>query len=105
MVNAIQDRPTGVSDGQGVQLWLLSNRFEWLTVDGDVVSAVPMDSHLWVRAEKLCHQPILMNHASDAVAPPEAEESRLVTGARWSRGFGCGRCRARWPPEHRPWFR
>ena len=40
-----------------MRLWQVSNRFEWLDVDVDVDvgSAVPMDSHLWMRAENLCH--------------------------------------------------
>jgi hypothetical protein len=52
-----------------------------------------------VRAGNLCHQAIFMNHASGAVAPPEAEVVQ-VGDAIWQRAewrglvfrVGCGRC-------------
>jgi hypothetical protein len=65
----------------------------------DVLAAVIGGSrrHL-VRAENLCHQAIFMNHASGAVAPPEAERVQVgnAIGQRAQRrGLvqgGCGRC-------------
>jgi hypothetical protein len=52
-----------------------------------------------VGAGNLCHQAIFMNHASGAVAPPEAEVVQ-VGDAIWQRAewrglvfrVGCGRC-------------
>jgi hypothetical protein len=52
-----------------------------------------------VGAGNLCHQAIFMNHASGAVAPPEAEVVQ-VGDVIWQRAewrglvfrVGCGRC-------------